>query len=266
MALIWDDEALSRDAFLGGALQVWQPRRGYRAGVDPVLLAAAVPAMAGQTVLELGCGVGVASLCLAVRVPGLRLHGVEIQEDYAELARRNALENKAPLTVTTADLRALPDDLRMQSFDHVLMNPPYFDRETGTGSDDPGRDTALGGDTPLADWLDIAARRLGPKGVLTLIQRVARLPEVLTGLSGRLGSVIVLPLAPRIGAAAELFILQARKSGRTPFRLAPQLVLHEGIEHDRDGESYSNLVTGILRHGAALPLFHYGFGKISAAT
>lgn len=255
MALIWDDEALTRDAFLGGLVQIWQPRRGYRAGIDPVLLAAAVPAVAGQTVLELGCGVGVAALCLSARVPGLRLQGVEIQDDYAALARRNALENTAPLTVTLADLRALPDELRMQSFDHVIMNPPYFDRTVGTASDDPGRDIALGGDTALADWLDVAARRLGPKGVLTLIQRMDRLPEVLGGVQGRLGSIVVLPLAARDGVSAEMFILQARKSGRAPFRFAPQLLLHNGIELTRDGKKYSPIVTEILRNGAALSSF-----------
>ena len=252
MALIWDDEGLTRVAFLGGALSIWQPRRGYRAGIDPVLLAAAVPAVAGQSVLELGCGAGVASLCLGRRVPGLVLHGVEIQQDYANLARRNGAENDIGLTVTTADLRALPDELRMRSFDHVIANPPYFDRNLGTESDDPGRDVALGGDTPLADWLDIAARRLGPKGVLTLIQRVARLPEVLAGLQDRLGSVIVLPLVARAGAAADLFILQARKSGRSPFRMAPQLVLHDGVEHTRDGANYTDAVTDILRNGTAI--------------
>jgi tRNA1Val (adenine37-N6)-methyltransferase len=252
MALNWDDEALSRDAFLGGALHIWQPRKGYRAGVDPVLLAAAVTAVAGQSVLELGCGVGVASLCLGSRVPGLRLYGVEIQGDYAELARRNSAENGIALAVTEADLRSLPDDLRMQSFDHVMMNPPYFERLNGTESDDAGRDMALGGDTPLADWLAVAARRLGPKGVLTLIQRVDRLPEVLAGLQDRLGSIIVLPLVARTGAAPDLFILQARKSGRAQFRFAPQLVLHEGIEHTRDGENYSTPVTAILRDGLAL--------------
>jgi tRNA1(Val) A37 N6-methylase TrmN6 len=252
MALIWDDEALSRDAFLGGALHIWQPRRGYRAGIDPVLLAAAVPATARQSVLELGCGAGTASLCLGRRVPGLRLYGVEIQGDYAELARRNAGENDIGLAVTKADLRNLPDDLRMQSFDHVMMNPPYFDRDNGTGSDDSGRDIALAGETALTDWLDVAARRLGPKGVLTLIQRTDRLPEVLAALRDRLGSIFVLPLVARTGAAPDLFILQARKSGRGPFRFAPQLVLHEGIEHTRDGENYSAAVTAMLRHGAAL--------------
>jgi tRNA1Val (adenine37-N6)-methyltransferase len=42
------------DAFLGGRITLEQPTKGYRAGVDPVLLAASVPARAGQSVLELG--------------------------------------------------------------------------------------------------------------------------------------------------------------------------------------------------------------------
>ena len=106
------DPDLTRDAFLDGRVQAWQPRAGYRAATDPVLLAAAVPARAGQSVLELGCGVGVASLCLAARVPGLEMTGVEVQAEYAALARRNAAENGAALQVVEADLEALPTDLR----------------------------------------------------------------------------------------------------------------------------------------------------------
>ena len=80
------DPELTHDGFLGGRLHLWQPRRGYRAGVDPVLLAASVPAQAGQSVLDLGCGAGAAMLCLGVRVPGLDLNGLEVQPDYAALA------------------------------------------------------------------------------------------------------------------------------------------------------------------------------------
>ena len=75
MALALAD--LTRDKFLDGQLTILQPRYGYRAGVDPVFLAASVPAKPGQNVLELGCGAGVASLCLARRVSGLSLFGVE---------------------------------------------------------------------------------------------------------------------------------------------------------------------------------------------
>ena len=72
------------DAFLGGRLTIRQPVRGYRAGADPVFLAAAVAAKPGERVLELGCGVGTALLCLGARVAGLDLTGVERQGDLAD--------------------------------------------------------------------------------------------------------------------------------------------------------------------------------------
>ncbi len=245
---------LTQDDFLGGQIRVWQPRRGYRAGVDPVILAASVPAKQGQTALELGCGVGVASLCLAARVKGLAVTGVEMQPEYAALAQRNAIENALPFDVIAADLRALPADLRQKRFDHVLMNPPYFDRNAGSASRDSGKDIAFGGDTPLQDWLDVGARRVGPRGYLTLIQRMERLPEVLDALAGRLGAVIVRPIAGRIGRAPELFILQARQDGKTPFRMAPTLIMHEGDSHGGDQESYRAEVAAALRSGANLPI------------
>ncbi len=249
----FDEKALSCNAFLGGKVMLQQPKAGYRAGIDPVLLAAAVSARAGQSVLELGCGAGQAFLCLSARVPDLCCTGVELLEEYAELARRNARANGAEATVITADLSALPMDLRQRQFDHVIANPPYYRAGAHVQSQDAGRRAALGEDTPLDVWVSIAAKRLRPKGYLTMIQRADRLPDLLAACSGRVGSVEILPLAPRQGRAAELVILKARKNGRADFRLYAPQILHAAERHLRDGDDYRPEISAVLKTGAALP-------------
>lgn len=241
---------LTHDAFLCGKLHLWQPRRGYRAATDPVLVAAACPAAPGQSVLDLGCGAGAASLCLAARVPGVALTGLELQEDYAALARRNAAENRIPMEVITGDLSEMPAVLR-RGFDHVIANPPYYPKG-GSPSPVAGRDRALRAELPLTDWVAAASRRLEPGGWLTMIFGADGLPEVLAALGTRLGSASVLPLCPREGKPALRVILRARKGGRSPFRLLAPFVIHRGPTHDGDRESYTPNANEVLRNGAAL--------------
>ena len=242
-------EDLTHDAFLGGQLHLFQPRQGYRAGVDAVLLGASVQAQNGQRVLELGCGVGAAILCLGTRVPGLKLTGVERDPGFAALARRNGA---ATLEVVEADLAALPLDLRQRQFDHVLANPPYFDRSASVASEDPAREAAHGADTPLALWVKTAAKRLAPKGYAHFIHMVDRLPALLAALPSGMGSIEVLPLAARSGRAPDRMLLRARKNGRGAFKLHAPLVLHEGDQHEKDGDSYAPAIRAILRDGAPL--------------
>lgn len=243
----------TRDDFLGGRITVEQPAKGYRAGVDPVLLAGAVPARQGQSVLELGCGVGVASLCLAHRVKGLRLFGIERQAGYADLARINAQRNGADLTVVTGDLAQMPAELREIGFDHVIANPPYFQRDRSTSADDPGREMAMGEDTPLEVWVKAASKRLAPKGFATFIHRAERLPDLLSALAPRLGSIEVQPLTPRTGRDARLVLLRARKGGKAAFRLRDSLIMHRGGRHERDEDDYTQTLSDCLKHGKALP-------------
>lgn len=248
-------DVLTNDKFLGGQLSLLQPRAGYRAGVDAVFLAASISAHADEAVLDLGCGVGAVSLCLGKRVPGLRQVGIELQAEYADLARRNAFDSEIPLDVHHGDIADMPAELREDSFDHVIANPPYYLRDRGTPSPEPGREKALGEDTPLATWIEVATRRLKPRGFLTMIQRAERLPEMLNAMDDRLGSVLVKPISPREGRAAILVLVQARKGGRGAFRLATPLILHDGDEHIGDRESYRPEVSAILRDGQALPLW-----------
>ncbi len=247
---MFSPDAVSHDKFLSGKLRLWQPLKGYRAATDPVLLAAACPARPGQSVLDLGCGVGAAALCLGARVAGLQLHGLELQPDYADLARRNALENAQPMQIETGDLAVMPAALRT-GFDHVIANPPYYSKG-GTPSPVPGRATALQISNDLRVWVDVSARRLNPGGWLTLICGADGLPDVLAALGTRLGSAVVLPLAPREGHPARRILLRARKGGRGAFRLLAPFVLHNGPAHDGDRESYTARASAVLRDGADL--------------
>ena len=76
--------SLTDDAFLGGKLQILQPEKGYRAGIDAVFLAASIPVVDGETVFEAGIGAGTAALCLLARKPLLHITGIEYIEKRAK--------------------------------------------------------------------------------------------------------------------------------------------------------------------------------------
>ena len=248
---LFADEELTDDKFLCGRLRLWQPVKGYRAATDAVLLAAACGAKPGESVLDLGCGAGAASLCLAARVPELRQAGLELQPGYADLARRNALRNGITLEVHEGDLTRMPKPLR-RDFDHVIANPPWYP-PGGTPSPVGVRATAMQVVLPLGEWVSAAARRLAPGGWLTLIAGADSVPELMAALAPKLGSASLLPLAARDGREALRVILRAKKGGRAAFRLLAPLVIHQGAAHDGDRESYTALANSILRDGAGLP-------------
>ena len=248
--------AVRENTLLGGRVRLCQPARGYRAAIDPVLLAAGVPAHAGERVLDLGCGVGAAIFCLATRVPGLDLHGLDLDEGALALAQDNARLNGVSVTLHEGSVARPPAALRQLAFDQVMMNPPYY-RATATASPEPGRDRArregrAPGEGALADWFATALARLRPGGWLTLIHRAERLPELLRMLDGPAGAVSVLPVTARGGRAAGRVVLRARKGARAPFRLLAPLVMHEGERHPGDREHYTPAARAILREAAAL--------------
>jgi tRNA1(Val) A37 N6-methylase TrmN6 len=237
-----DVTEITDDRFLGGRVHVRQFARGFRSGLDAVMLSAAVPAQAGDTVLELGSGAGVASLCVAGRVPGCKITGIEIDPELTALAAENAAANEMESRVrfVQGDALNLPPDLR-RPFDHVLCNPPFHDAN-GETSPDPLRAQALQDGGDLSRWLESGIKRAAANGTFTAILRADRLTQALDALP-ELG-VSVFPLWPKHSAPAKRVIVHLRRGGRTPFALLPGLVLHES-----DGR-YTATAEAILRGNA----------------
>ncbi|HUB10646.1 MAG TPA: methyltransferase [Acetobacteraceae bacterium] len=232
---------------LNGRIAYTQPAAGFRTGIEPVLLSAAVPARRGERVLEGGAGAGAALLCLAARVAALQGVGIDRDASLVALAAGNAAANAATgLRFLTADLTAAPV---AGTFDHAMANPPYHAPE-GTASPLPAREQAKrGGPELLAAWTRALAAPLRHRGTLTLIVPAATLPECLAAMNaGGCATRAILPLWPKPGLAAKLVIVQGVKGGRMPLRLLPGLVLHGG--HG----GYTEAADAILRGGGALAL------------
>lgn len=234
----------SQGTLLGGRVAYAQPLAGFRSGIEPVLLAASIPARAGQTILEAGSGAGAGSLCLAARVPGISAEGWEQDAELAALARVNLAANGlSGLSFIAGDIQAIRGPAR---FDHAFANPPYH-REDGTPSPDVGRAAAkVAPEGMFVAWIAAMSRVLRPRGTLTLSVPIAVVPNCVAGFtSAGCGSVALLPLWPRAGRPAKLGLLRAIRGGRGPFRLLTGLALH-------DGGKFSIPAEAILRRGDAL--------------
>lgn len=238
------DANLTEDTLLGGRVRLLQPARGYRVAVDAVLLAAAVDARPSDRVLDLGAGVGAVGLCLATRLPGCRIVGIELQPALATLADRNANLNGMTERVRTIihDLaHPLPDDIG--PFEQVVTNPPYLAAAVADPS--PDRSKALATVESSADlmrWLTVATAAAELAGTLTVIHRSDRLEELI-GHLGRLGwgdiTIKRLPPAARV-------LVRARRAERTTHQEASPLTLH------RPEGGYTEEAEAILRHAAPL--------------
>ncbi|MBO6544619.1 MAG: methyltransferase [Alphaproteobacteria bacterium] len=246
---------LSDDGFLGCRLQILQPAKGYRAGIDAVMLAASVDAKPGERVLDLGAGVGTASLCLAHRLAGIAVTGLEVQADLVVLAQENARRNGLAARATFVEgsvaekaASLATKEIAYGSFDHVMTNPPFYDEEKVWPSPDAGKAKAHAFDeVNLKTWVEVACAMAKPKGTVTFVHRADALPDLLLHVGKRLGDLKVLPLWLRQGEDAKRILLRGTKGSRAPFTMMSGFTLHR-----REG-GFTAEADAILKEGGALP-------------
>ncbi len=256
VAIQYDNEVgeVVENTLLRGKLKLLQPKVGFHAAIDTVFLAAAVPVKDRQLVLDIGCGVGSAGLCVALKNKNIQLTGIDIQQELVDLAHQNAHLNDMTdrcrfFQGTVLTDKHVPDN----GFHSVMMNPPY--QEAGTHMPSPKKIKAFshGEDASgatLTDWVKYAHRKLKQGGFLTLIHRADRLDDVITALTARrwFGSLVIYPLYPHVGENARRVIVRARKERYAAAVLKSGLVVHE-----KDG-TYTRGAEKILSAAAEIDL------------
>jgi tRNA1(Val) A37 N6-methylase TrmN6 len=234
---------------LDGRVVVRQPARGYRAGLDAALLAAACDAPAGARVLEAGCGVGAALLSAAVRRPEAAFTGVERDPAAVALAQENIALNglQERVEVLAGDVAVRFSGLGLAPFDAAMANPPFFDDAASLRGPAAERRAAWMADDGLAAWTGFLGKAVREGGTITVIHRADRLGDLLQLLGEKAGSFQIKPVHPFADAPAKRVLVRAIKTGKAPLQLLPPLVLHE-----RGGDKHRPEVEAILRGEAAL--------------
>ncbi len=240
----------TQDAFFRGALTISQPLNGFRAGFDSVVLAASVPACAGEKVLELGTGPGVAALALAHRTQAQVL-GVEIDTDVVALAQGNAARNGLVHLVDVQQGDATnPRTIAVRGVAHVMMNPPFYDAASSRTSPHAQKGIATHmSDDALAAWVHTAIICLKSGGSFTAIITPQWLPVVLAACAGKLGATALLPIHTIADSPASRLILHGRKGRKTPLAILPPF-----LTRTANGDM-SETLRAIAEDGAGLPAF-----------
>lgn len=228
----------SVDTLLDGRVRLEQPLQGHRAGTDGVLLASLAPLKPGDRVADVGAGVGTVGLCAASRIQLSGLTFIERDPYLAQLAEQNATQNafmsSLDWRVTTFNILAPARErtvagLHGNTFDHVLMNPPFDQPDRVRASPDERKRAAyLLEEDGFLPWIKFARWMLKPHGQLSVIFRPQNLPDVLAACSGRFGGADIRPLHTRDDAPARRLLVTLQAGSKGPMRIFPSVVLREG--------------------------------------
>lgn len=225
------------DAFHRGRYFLCQPRHGHRAGMDAMMLAAAVPSSFTGPVADLGAGAGAAGLAVLSRCEGARVTLVEREAEMAGYARKSlalpgngwlsgrALVLEADVTLTGRTRRDC--GLADNGFDGVVMNPPFNAAHDRRTPDALKEQAHVMTDGLFEAWLRTAAAITRTRGLLALIARPQSLGSVLDALEGRFGGAEVMFIHPRADQPAIRFVLRATRASKAQMVIRPPLFLHD---------------------------------------
>lgn len=226
------------DAFHRGRFFLVQPvKSGHRAGMDAMMLAAAVPGSFAGRLADFGAGAGAAGLAVASRCATATAVLVERAPEMAAFARASrehpdnahlagrvsVLEADVTLTGKARSGQGLDDG----AFDFVVMNPPFNAAADRATPDALKRSAHVMEDGLFASWLRSAAAVVKPRGGVAIIARPVSLAALLAALDGRFGGAEIVPVHARADQAAIRVIVRAVRASRARLTLRPPLVLHE---------------------------------------
>ncbi|MEE9272813.1 MAG: methyltransferase domain-containing protein [Robiginitomaculum sp.] len=231
--------------YMGGAVTARQPKDGYRAGTDAILLAQSLNAKPGTKFLELGSGSGVVMLIADYLMPGCFFMGLERSADMLALSRENG-QRHDNIESIEGSVRKIPHAWHLH-YDQVFANPPFFDDPKAICMPDSKAPSFVNNLLTLADWIAAMLVTLKPRGIGTIIQRADRLEHILHALYGKAGRIKILPIHSYENGSAKRVIVQFRKGVASESILLAPLIMHVAGSKERYAPLAREILTGQTR-------------------
>ena len=238
---------ISLDNFLNGKIKVYQPKKGYRAGIEAVLLAACVKDFKNCRILDVGSGVGIVSYCLAFRCNNIEIIGLEKNSAYYSLAIKSLKINKLKSNIVflNKDFK----DINNMCCDVIVSNPPWFRQNSTYVSNNYLINEAKIESLNLDYWVERVSNNLNLTGEYYTIFPYNRVKELTRILKTYFNIVKVYPMVSFKGYSAEKAIVYAKKStDKYNFYEFDEIIIH------KDDKSFMENIDGVLRQGSSLSL------------
>ena len=205
-----------------------QDSRFFALGEDTMVLSHFANPKKGGAGLDVGTGQGFLAILTGLRRPDLRLHGLELHPEAADIAAQNALRAGLTMPVTCADLRQLPPELR-DRFDFVLCNPPYFETTRGKTAAGALAQARSDAGANIYEVCAAGAKALKTGGRLYLCFPAGRLAALFSALEqASLAPKRLRFVHTRPQREAHLVMVDAVKQGGEGLTLLPPLYLRDG--------------------------------------
>ena len=223
-----DGERIDRLGYQG--LRIIQNPDKFKFTIDAFLLYSFIAPRPDHSLIDLGTGGGVLPLLIAGQLKVNHVLGIEIQPELAEMAARSVLLNELgeKIRIIEADLKNPPAFLKLNSFDYVISNPPFFPVSKGAVSGNAALAMAkfeIG--CAIDDVVKTAARLVKANGKVVLIFPSARFTELFLSLANvRLVPKRIRFIHPRQNAKSNLMLVEARPMAKPEVDLLPPLIIY----------------------------------------
>lgn len=227
-------ERIDRLGYQG--LQIIQNPEKFKFTIDAFLLTGFIKPGPKDSLMDLGAGGGVLALLIAGTKKIGSVCGLEIQAELAEMARRSIILNglEAKVQILNGDLRKLPAELKPNSFDYVITNPPYYPAGKGVISENKALAMAKFEIGCKLEEIIIAAKRLVKgNGRFALIYPAERFTELIITLERHnLIPKRICFVHPKPDANSNLILIEARPgAGREAEILSPVIISNQNGEY-----------------------------------